>query len=117
MMIRIYFVFLLAAVLAILTGCHEEEAVVDKVPLVKVQKVDISSNIHDETYSGVVKGRYETNLAFQVGGQILSRNIDVGSYVRAGEVLMTINPRDVVQQSNQAEAQVASAKAQLDLCP
>ena len=35
--------------------------------------------------------------------------------MKAGEILITINPRDVLQQSNQAEAQVLSAKAQLDL--
>ena len=45
----------------------------------------------------------------------MSRNVEVGDFVKAGEILMTINPRDVLQQSNQAEAQVLSAKAQLDL--
>ena len=97
------------------SGCSEEIAVEDKLPLVKTQRVG-ETNINSESmYSGTVKGRYETNLAFQVGGQILSRNVEIGDFVKAGDVLMVINPRDVVQQTNQAEAQVASAKAQLDL--
>ncbi len=99
----------------IFTGCSEDKIAKNKIPLVKVQKVDTFENNPAENYSGVVKGRYETNLAFQVGGQIMSRNVEVGSQVKAGDVLMTINPRDVVQQTNQAESQVASAKAQLDL--
>lgn len=94
-----------------MSGCGDEEAAETKPPLVKVQQVAAADVKSEETYSGTVKGRYQTNLAFQVGGQIMSRNVDVGSFVRAGDVLMTINPRDVVQQSNQAEAQVASTKA------
>ena len=102
-------------VLSLFSGCNEEAAVEDKLPLVKTQLAG-KTNINPESvYSGVVKGRYETNLAFQVGGQVLSRNAEVGDFVRAGDILMVINPRDVVQQTNQAEAQVSSAKAQLDL--
>ena len=101
--------------LQLLTGCGDEEIVKETIPLVKTQRVGEANVSAESIYSGVVKGRYETNLAFQVGGQIMSRNVEVGSQVRAGEVLMTINPRDVVQQTNQAEAQVSSAKAQLDL--
>ena len=67
------------------------------------------------TYAGTVRGRYETNLAFQVGGQILARNVQEGSRVRAGDTLMVINAKDVVQQSNAGDAQVAQARAQLDL--
>ena len=54
-------------------------------------------------------------MAFQVGGQISERRVQVGSRVRAGDVLMTINPRDVIEQTRQAEAQTQAAKSQLDL--
>jgi multidrug efflux system membrane fusion protein len=90
----------------------QEEA---KAPLVKTMTVGEGALEESNTYSGTVKGRYETNLAFQVGGQITARNVNVGSRVQAGEVLMTINPKDVVQQVNQGSAQVSAARAQLDL--
>ncbi|MBR1857865.1 MAG: efflux RND transporter periplasmic adaptor subunit [Selenomonadaceae bacterium] len=114
-MSNIKFILMCFMFMILLFGCGDEEAAETKPPLVKVQQVTAADVKSEETYSGTVKGRYQTNLAFQVGGQIMSRNVDVGSFVRAGEVLMTINPRDVVQQSNQAEAQVSSSKAQLDL--
>ena len=106
-------VFLSGVVL--LSGCGHKEAVTDKPVLVKTQQAGTASSESSGTYSGTVKGRYETNMAFQVGGQIISRNVQAGSRVRAGDVLMVIDARDVLQQSNQGDAQVASARAQLEL--
>ena len=98
----------------LLAGCNEEVAV-QKPPLVKVQRVKLSDSAQADNYSGVVCGRYETNLSFQVDGKIISRAVQVGSYVRAGEILMTLDPKDIVEQSHSADAQVASARAQLQL--
>ena len=108
--------FLTATVAASLltVGCNEQ-VVAPKPPVVKVQQVKFSDTANEENYSGVVRGRYETNLSFQVGGKIISRNVQTGSLVNAGEILMTLDPKDVVEQSNSAEAQVASTFAQLKL--
>ncbi len=98
----------------LLSGCKEEIAI-QKPPLVKVQQIKFSNAAQVENFSGVVKGRYETNLSFQVGGKIISRDVQAGSFVKAGEILMTIDPKDIVEQSHSADAQVASARAQLEL--
>ena len=97
------------------TGCGEEVAVAPKPPVVKVQHIKLSNAAQAENYSGVVRGRYETNLSFQVGGKIISRDVQAGSLVRAGEILMTLDPKDIVEQSRSSDAQVASARAQLQL--
>ena len=102
------------AVSFLLTGCNDEVAV-QKPPLVKVQKIAVTNAASEENYSGTVRGRYETNLSFQVSGKIISRNVQTGSRVNAGEVLMTLDPKDIVEQSRSAEAQVASTRAQLQL--
>ena len=99
----------------LLTGCGEEKISVPKPPLVKVQKISLANAASEENYSGVVRGRYETNLSFQVGGKIISRQVQAGSRVRAGEVLMTLDPKDIVEQARSAEAQVTSTLAQLKL--
>jgi len=99
----------------LLIGCGKEDTQAPKPPLVKVQQVKPSNSAQEENYSGVVRGRYETNLSFQVGGKIISRDVQTGSRVRAGDVLMTLDPKDIVEQSRSAEAQVSSAKAQLQL--
>ncbi len=109
--------FLIATLAAsfLIVGCAEESATTPKSPVVKVQQIKLSNAAAEENYSGVVKGRYETNLSFQVGGKIISRDVQAGSLVRAGEILMTLDPKDIVEQSKSSDAQVASARAQLQL--
>ena len=97
-----------------LAGCAKEVEP-PKPPVVKVQQVKFTNAAREENYSGVVRGRYETNLSFQVGGKIISRDVQTGSLVRAGEILMTLDPKDIAEQSHSADAQVASARAQLQL--
>lgn len=103
------------AVIFTLAGCGDEQTAETKDLLVKTQVVNADTSQASSTYAGVVRGRYETNMAFQVGGRIVSRNVQLGDHVSAGQVLMVIDPRDVIQQANQGDAQVAAAKAQLDL--
>lgn len=97
------------------SGCGEEKVEQQPPPMVKTIFANKAEATVSENYSGVVKGRYESNLAFQTGGRILSRNVQKGSFVHEGDVLMTIDARDAVQQANAGEAQVAQAKSQLDL--
>ena len=54
-------------------------------------------------------------LAFQVSGKILSRNINLGDRVSAGDVLMVIDDKDIRQSVNAYDAQVEAAKSQLNL--
>ena len=98
-----------------LAGCGSEETAEEKDPLVKTQTVSLGASGAEGTYPGTVKGRYETNMSFQVGGRILQRYVQAGDQVHAGDVLMSIDTRDVQQQANQANAQVSAATAQLEL--
>lgn len=111
---KVFAVLLLSAALLV-TGCGKQEQAAEKPVLVKTQQAGLGANVESGDYAGTVKGRHETNMSFQVGGQILARNVQAGSRVRAGDVLMVIDARDVQQKSNQGDAQVASARAQLDL--
>ena len=111
---RTYISLLLTATL-VAAGCGSDTAQETSPPLVRTMTVDTAAQNTADGYSGTVHGRYETKLAFQVGGQILSRNVNAGSRVRAGDVLMIIDARDVQQQANAAGAGVSSAQAQLQL--
>ena len=68
-------VVLLWSLALMLSGCGQQETAADKPVLVKTQQAGYGSSVQSGTYSGTVKGRYETNMAFQVGGQIISRNV------------------------------------------
>ena len=106
---KIICVLCLMLSLYLCTGCGKNEQTVDNTVYVKTQTIDYGTNNSEDNYAGVVKGRYETNLAFQVSGKILSRNINLGDRVSAGDVLMVIDDKDAY------DAQVEAAKSQLIL--
>ena len=111
---RSYLTLILAAALAALTGCGTDAAKEAPPPLVRTMTVGDAAAA-EGGYTGTVRGRYETRLAFQVGGQILSRNVNVGAHVRAGDVLMVIDARDVQQQANATSAGVSAARSRYEL--
>ena len=110
-------VCLLTGILAV-NGYAETKAKTDSAedsPLVRTMVVKSSDTAESYVYSGEVHGRYESQLAFQVGGKIIKRHVDVGNAVKAGQILMEIDQRDVEQAVQTAEAQVNSAEAQRKL--
>ena len=111
---RSYLTLILAAALAALTGCGTDTAKEAPPPLVRTMTVGDAA-ASEGGYTGTVHGRYETRLAFQVGGQILSRNVNVGAHVRAGDVLMVIDARDVQQQANATNAAAQAARSRYEL--
>ena len=91
------------------------QTVTEDIPLVRTLVIGSNSTAQDYIYSGEVRGRFESQLAFQVGGKVTKRFIELGSTVRAGEVLMQIDPKDLQQTVNSSSAQVYSAESQLKL--
>lgn len=63
--------------------------------------------------SGTVRARVESPLSFQVAGRIAQRFVDSGQQVKAGQVLFALDTRDLQQQVNASEADVAAAEASL----
>lgn len=88
---------------------------VEDTPLVRTAVIGSVDGKQKYTYSGEVRGRYESKLAFQVSGKIVKRNIQLGSEVHAGDILMQIDPKDLQQNVNNTSAQVSSAESQLRL--
>ncbi|HSA90113.1 MAG TPA: efflux RND transporter periplasmic adaptor subunit [Burkholderiales bacterium] len=65
--------------------------------------------------SGEVRARYETRLSFRLPGQMLARNVEVGSRVRAGEPVATLDARDAELAVSSARAALAQAESQAAL--
>ncbi|MGM9529671.1 MAG: efflux RND transporter periplasmic adaptor subunit [Phascolarctobacterium sp.] len=87
------------------------------IPIVRTYTVgDAASAAADaKFYPGEVRGRYESQLAFQVAGKIAARYVNVGDTVRAGQVLLALDPKDVAQSVEATTAQLASARASYKL--
>jgi len=103
--------------LPLLAGCGEKTPpadVQDNAPrLVKALKVGAGGTAQEIRYSGEVRARHETALAFRVGGKLVARHVDAGARVAAGTVLARLDPADLQLAAAQAEAQGALATAEL----
>ena len=85
------------------------------VPIVRTYTVGTAAATAAATYPGEVRGRYESQLAFQVAGKINARMVNVGDSVRAGQVLLALDPKDVNQSVEATAAKLASARASYKL--
>jgi RND family efflux transporter MFP subunit len=65
--------------------------------------------------TGTVRARHETPVAFQVGGRIATRHVDAGQRVVHGAALFRLDPRDLEQAVQAAEAEHAAALSALRL--
>ena len=86
-------------------------------PVPVVRTVTIGADTVDDkaVYPGEVRGKYESSLAFQVAGKIVSRQVNLGDTVRAGQVLMEIDPKDVKQSYDAALASCQAALSNYQL--
>lgn len=87
----------------------------ESLPVVRTQLIQATNTGQGYTYAGEVRGRYESQLAFQVTGKIIKRNVQLGSIVNAGDVLMQMDAKDIQQTVSSNSAQVYSAQSQLRL--
>ena len=78
---------------------------------VRVQEVRATADAAPQTFTGVVRARHETDVAFRVGGKLVMRLVDVGTVVRKGQVLARLDPEDATLALRAAEAELASATA------
>lgn len=89
----------------------KQEKTVMLPPLVKTLTIAASNQDSEYIYAGQVHSRYESQLAFQVGGRIVKRYVEVGDRVDQGAVLLELDSRDLVQVVNNYAAQVSSAES------
>ena len=95
--------YILAATVAILLLYHiisnvfAKPDIVKEVPYVRTVTVGKETVDNTSSYPGEVRGRYESDLAFQVAGKIISRSVNLGDTVKTGDILMRIDPKDIEQ--------------------
>ncbi|ORE97312.1 efflux RND transporter periplasmic adaptor subunit [Aurantimonas sp. 22II-16-19i] len=63
-------------------------------------------------YSGTIQPRFETSLAFRTMGRMISRSVDVGSQVEAGQTLAAIDAETLNADLRSARAQLVNAELQ-----
>lgn len=63
----------------------------ESIPLVRTTVVGSKDGLDSYLYPGEVHARYEKQLAFQVTGKIIRKNVQLGSNVNAGDVLLEMD--------------------------
>lgn len=81
---------------------------------VLVQRV-MPVNATPVVYSGEVRARHESDLAFRVPGKIVARLVDVGARVERGKALARLDPADLQLNEQAAKAQLAAAESDFSL--
>jgi RND family efflux transporter MFP subunit len=102
------------AALLLLAGCQANTAPAPRSERpVSVQRVAFEGKDTSREFVGVVRARYETDLGFRVAGKIVTRVVNVGDRVRAGDVVARLDPQDLALQAESAEAELAAATSNL----
>ncbi len=103
------------SILQIIKMNSKKEEVEVPPPIVKTLKVAALNKDSEYVYSGVVKSRYENQLAFQVGGKVVKKNVQVGDKVNEGTVLMELDSENIEDVVKNAEASVSAAESKYKL--
>jgi RND family efflux transporter MFP subunit len=101
---------LLALPLA-LAACSEVASKEPEVRMVRTVVAHPKPIEDDRRAVGEVRPRYESELGFRVSGKVISRLVDVGTTVKAGEALARLDDQDYRNKLRSAEADLVSAQA------
>lgn len=101
---------------ALLAGCGADAPPpAPDIRTVRAEQVSAHPGDRTTRYAGEVRARYETDLAFRVGGRVNARKVDVGSAVAAGQTLATLDASDYALAARAARSQLAAAEAEARL--
>ncbi len=100
----------LALLLSALPACSEPEVqVAASIRPVKTIVVDQAADAEKLVQTGEIRPAEETSLGFRIDGRIVSRLVDVGAVVKAGDAIATLDPSDSENQLKAVQAQLDSA--------
>lgn len=98
----------------LLTGCNKAisepaEPLIKPVKLLAVKDLTVDDS---DAFLARIDATYRAQLSFQVGGEVEKLLVRMGQEVEKGEVLATLDPKDLQLALDAAQAQYALAKTQ-----
>lgn len=98
-----------------ISACSKKvEKTEDVRPVRAIQAKLEGSEIFSE-FSGEVRAKIESRLGFRVPGKIVARKVELGTLVKRGQVLMQLDPQDLLLAQAQSKAGLAAAESNRDL--
>ena len=104
---------LLSSFILLLTACSDPQPEsTDKVIRgLKAIRITQTANTELRRYPSIVEPAKESKLSFEVAGQLLELDLEVGQKVIEGEVLATLNSTSLELQEQEARARLEEAQA------
>lgn len=100
--------------LLIISSCGNNDEKEEVVVNVKTDTVKVCESGESAVFPGRIKAGADINLSFRIAGPIASINVSPGNYVRKGDVLAQIDPRDYKTQLAATEAEYNQVKNEAD---
>lgn len=97
-----------------LVSCRKTTPVVEIPKLVKTVAVGEQGGELSVTYPGKVAAASNVKLAFRVAGPIKTMKVNSGQYVKKGQLLAELDPRDYLIQFNATQAEYNQIKGESD---
>lgn len=105
---------ILGAPVLMLAGCSKPEADPRTAPPLVRLAVAAPAAGSGRYFTGVVSARVQSDIGFRVGGKVTARLVDVGQHVRRGQVLMRMDPTDLLLETAAQSQTVGAARAQAE---
>jgi RND family efflux transporter MFP subunit len=102
-----------AALLGACSMANEQKP--EEIRPVRVLRIGASDGAAAVEFAAEVRPRHEVRLGFRVAGKVIERPVEVGSRVRAGQLLARLDPADLALASASAKAQAASLETERNL--
>ncbi len=98
-----------------LAGCEEEEQEVlpERPRLVLAEQIGDPTAFEDRWVPGRAKATRELDISFRVGGRMVSRPVNVGDQLKAGDLVAKLDPTDYEVGLQRATGDLEQAKATL----
>ncbi|TBL79998.1 efflux RND transporter periplasmic adaptor subunit [Paenibacillus thalictri] len=103
---------LMLSLTSIVSGCASGTSNATGAADVPVKVIKLGQ-IADSGLSGKINPDQEVKITSKISGKVAGIQVDEGAKVKKGDVLLTLETDDLIQQAKQAESALTSAKAKL----
>ena len=98
-----------------LTACNKSEPPLAPPRPALVMEVGATAASNAMVLVGEVRPRYESNQSFRIDGKVITRTVDVGAFVKKGQVIAKLDAVDAHLSAAAASADVRAAEATYSL--
>ena len=112
-------VSMLMLLMMAVAGCgesdYETNAAQEKYRSVKVEEINTLTTDKYLNYTGSVQAVAQKNISFSTGGRLVESYVEEGDMVTEGQLLAVVDTGDLSLQMNSVNAQIASARTNVEL--